>query len=182
MFRQRRASVFSGLRINRSFSGDPEAAGSYGSRVSVVGNRIQLFAEEEAVVENPGPLDSRPTLEEAQEMLAYKRTDSSRHLRGNWLAYWEHEAGRADRDTRFNFKQIRLLQLNGHTAGVRSIHGVYCVAFYHKYVNFNLLFCLVMDSETGVLTAGRDKTARVWSLHSQVTRFYSLVYKCRLID
>lgn len=24
-----------------------------------------------------------------------------------------------------------------------------------------------MDSETGVLTAGRDKTARVWSLHSQ---------------
>lgn len=25
-----------------------------------------------------------------------------------------------------------------------------------------------MDSETGLLTAGRDKTARVWSLHSQV--------------
>lgn len=119
--RQRRASVFSGLRINRSFSGDPEAAGSYGSRVSVVGNRIQLFAEEEAIAENP--VDSRPTLDEAQEMLAYKRTDSSRHLRGNWLAYWEHEAGRADRDTRFNFKQIRLLQLSGHSAGVRCIHG-----------------------------------------------------------
>ena len=49
---------------------------------------------------------------------------------------------------RFDFKQIRLLQLTGHTAGVRSIH--------------------VMDNELGVITAGRDKTARVWSLHSQV--------------
>ena len=90
--------------------------------MSVVGNRIQLFAEEEAIVENP--IDSRPTLEEAQEMLSYKKTDSSRHLKGNWLAYWEHEAGRADRDSRFNFKQIRLLQLSGHSAGVRSIHGI----------------------------------------------------------
>lgn len=29
-------------------------------------------------------------------------------------------------------------------------------------------FVSVMDSEIGMLTAGRDKTARVWSLHSQV--------------
>ena len=72
-----------------------------------------------------------------------------RHLRGNWLAYWEHESGRHDRDFRFNFKQIRLLQFSGHTAGIRSIH--------------------VMDSETGMLTAGRDKTARVWNLQSQVS-------------
>ncbi|KZS10887.1 Uncharacterized protein APZ42_024536 [Daphnia magna] len=147
---QRRTSVFSGLRVNRSFSSEAEttAGSSYGSRISVVGNRIQLFAEEEPVLETTTEqCDSRPTLEEAQEMLSYRKTDSARHLRGNWLAYWEHEAGRADRDTRFNFKQIRLLQLNGHSAGIRTIH--------------------VMDSEIGMLTAGRDKTARVWSLHSQ---------------
>ena len=117
--------MFSALRINRSVSCDPELAGSYGSRVSVIGNRIQLFAEDEAIAESGPPIDSRPTLEEAQEMLSYKnkRTDNSRHLKGNWLAYWGHEAGRPDRDARFNFKQIKLLQLNGHTAGVRSIHG-----------------------------------------------------------
>ncbi|XP_046448529.1 WD repeat-containing protein 81-like isoform X2 [Daphnia pulex] len=149
-YSKRRTSVFSGLRVNRSFSSDVEAAAgsSYGSRISVVGNRIQLFAEEETVPETQTDhCDSRPTLEEAQDLLCYRKTDSARHLRGNWLAYWEHEAGRAERDSRFNFKQIRLLQLNGHSAGIRSIH--------------------VMDSETGLLTAGRDKTARVWSLNSQ---------------
>ena len=29
-----------------------------------------------------------------------------------------------------------------------------------------------MDSETGLLTAGRDKTARVWSLNSQVMSIF----------
>lgn len=33
-----------------------------------------------------------------------------------------------------------------------------------------------MDAETGLLTAGRDKTARVWSLHSQVV-FYLILIK-----
>ena len=46
-----------------------------------MGNRIQLFAEEEAVPETPTDhCDSRPTLEEAQEMLCYRKTDSARSV------------------------------------------------------------------------------------------------------
>lgn len=70
--------------MNRSFSSDAEATAgsSYGSRISVVGNRIQLFAEEETVSENPSELcDSRPTLEEAQEMLCYRKSDNTRYLK-----------------------------------------------------------------------------------------------------
>lgn len=80
---KRRTSVFSGLRVNRSFSSDVEAAAgsSYGSRISVVGNRIQLFAEEETVPETQTDhCDSRPTLEEAQDLLCYRKTDSARSV------------------------------------------------------------------------------------------------------
>jgi hypothetical protein len=80
---KRRTSVFSGLRVNRSFSSDVEAAAgsSYGSRISVVGNRIQLFAEEETVPETQADhCDSRPTLEEAQDLLCYRKTDSARSV------------------------------------------------------------------------------------------------------
>ena len=81
LYSTRRTSVFSGIRVNRSFSSDVEATAgsSYGSRISVVGNRIQLFAEDEPVTETPSDqCNSRPTLEEAQEMLCYKRTDNTR--------------------------------------------------------------------------------------------------------
>ena len=123
----RRSSIFSGLKINNrrqstDVSGSEVLGTSHGSRVSVVGNRIQLYAFEEDEISD---CEQNPSaVEEAQDQLSYHRTDPTRHLRGNWLAYWEHEAGRSDRDNRFNFKQIRLLQFTGHTAGIRNIHGI----------------------------------------------------------
>ncbi len=48
----------------------------------MVGNRIQLFAEEESVNVDPQPNTSNdlgPTLEEAQDLLCYRKTDSARY-------------------------------------------------------------------------------------------------------
>lgn len=67
----------------------------------VIGNRIEV--RQESVKSEIGPM-------ELLDLVAYKseQINTVRHLRGNWLAYWEHEIGRPEKNNHFNLKQIKL--------------------------------------------------------------------------
>lgn len=123
---------------------DRAGSGSFGTNVALIGNRIEL--------QRPDIQSGGSSIEQVQhEAMAQAHlrveTSSTRHLRGNWLAYWEHEIGRAEKDCRFNFKQIKLQTFTGHTNAVRSI--------------------VALGNENSFLSGSRDKTVKLWSLRSQ---------------
>lgn len=111
---------------------------SIGSNIAVVGNRID--------VQGIGELSDAHT-PDILSLISNKMENNARHLRGNWLAYWEHEIGRSEKDTMFNFKQIRLQNFNGHLNSVKCLH--------------------VLDNENSFMSGSRDKTVKLWSLRSQ---------------
>lgn len=106
---------------------------SIGSNIALIGNRIDVQNED----------DDGHVL----KLVSNRMENESRHLRGNWLAYWEHEIGRSDKDVRFNFKQIKLQTFAGHTHSVKSLY--------------------VLDNENSFMSGSRDKTVKLWSLRSQ---------------
>lgn len=108
---------------------------SIGSNIALIGNRIDVQDEPDDYKINP------------LNLISDKMENTSRHLRGNWLAYWEHEIGRSEKDNRFNFKQIKLQTFNGHTHSIKALH--------------------VLDNENSFISGSRDKTVKLWSLRSQ---------------
>lgn len=77
---------------------------------------------------------------------------TSRHIKGNWLAFWRHEIGRSDADHRFDFKQIHLQSFLGRSNGVKSIR--------------------VLDNENSFVSCSKDRTVKLWSIKSQVCVFF----------
>ncbi|KAL0121651.1 hypothetical protein PUN28_006866 [Cardiocondyla obscurior] len=112
---------------------------SFGN-ISVIGNRFEIQKD-----------DARSQSTTETNIVASRETtcpsSAGRQLRGNWLAYWEHEIGRPEKDAIFNIKQIKLQTFNGHTNSVRCLY--------------------VLDNENSFMSGGRDKTVKLWSLRSQ---------------
>ncbi|XP_030384082.1 WD repeat-containing protein 81 [Scaptodrosophila lebanonensis] len=115
-----------------------EVANSFGTQI--VGNRLEVASNSHGAL---GPM-------EVLDMVAYKfdQLPSTRHLKGNWLAYWRHEITRSDKDNHtLNVKQIRLQSFVGHTNSVRAIYA--------------------LDNENSFISASKDKTVKLWSLRSE---------------
>ena len=112
---------------------------SFGTNVSIVGNRLDFQTSD-------GPMSEQTNL---IDLVAYKMQNVSSHrqLKGNWLAYWTSEIGRSDKDQHFNLKQIRLQTFSGHT---NSIRGILC-----------------LDNENSFMSASKDKTVKLWSLRNE---------------
>ncbi|XP_016944874.3 WD repeat-containing protein 81 [Drosophila suzukii] len=125
-------SVSSGQDVDSVDASCELAANSFGTQV--VGNRLQVARNNVELL----------------DMVAYKldQMPRTRHLKGNWLAYWRNETTRSEKDNQtLNLKQIRLQSFVGHTNSVRAIYA--------------------LDNENSFISASKDKTVKLWSLRSE---------------
>lgn len=125
-------NVSSGQDVDSVDASCELAANSFGTQI--VGNRLQVARNNVELI----------------DMVAYKldQMPKTRHLKGNWLAYWRNETTRNEKDTQtLNLKQIRLQSFVGHTNSVRAIYA--------------------LDNENSFISASKDKTVKLWSLRSE---------------
>lgn len=115
------------------------SANSFGT--TVIGNRLQVAQDLNHVNAEQLLLDACT--------YKFEQINTARHLRGNWLAYWDHECGRSTTDAAapFNLKQMRLQTFAGHTGSVKAL--------------------LALDNENSFMSASKDRTVKLWSLRSE---------------
>ncbi|CAH0384398.1 unnamed protein product [Bemisia tabaci] len=89
--------------------------------------------------------ESEPNSSPASNSQSNDFSNRQRYLCGNWLAYWEHELNQLN--SNFQFNQIKLQQFNSHQSSIKSL--------------------CVLDNENSFLSASRDKTVKIWSIHNE---------------
>lgn len=80
-------------------------SGSFGNNVAVIGNRIEVGINDMTASGDASYCSSDVTIGPGSACTTPRNfvgiSGGTRHLKGNWLAYWEHEIGRSDKDTRY---------------------------------------------------------------------------------
>ena len=128
----------------------PASTGSRGGNMIAVGSDSsnRSAAQQKMFLSKPDETNYSAVL---NSLILKDGSNASRHLKGNWLAYWEHETGRSESEQQFVFKQILLQSFVGHVPGgvVKSLH--------------------VLDNENSFLSGGgsKDRTVKVWSIRSK---------------
>ena len=147
-FRISHAATLSQESPNRPLMLSGSSGSKSGNMISVSSDVTSVASNQKVPFSNVDRVDQSKTL---RSLISKECGNTGRHLKGNWLAYWEHETGRSDAEQHFVLKQILLQSFVGHSSGggVKSLH--------------------VLDNENSFLSGGgsKDRTVKVWSIRSQ---------------